>query len=243
MTFKKKVRQNLLCAVRFLHGKNESLLTVTKLLKGRLEMKALIIAFSLTLFNANAFAKHIKGNNVFDELDPRSPNIEKQLKEMDEDYERTTGKSAHPFNIQDYDPMEEFSASCYRNSCPVWADVDKSAQRLYLYINGVLTYTWKTSTGKAGYTTPDFDRHPDGRIYDRYTSTKYPDGDYNGLGNMPYAVFIQGGYAIHGTTRGNWSKLGTPASHGCIRLHPDNGQIFNVLVRRKGFRNVWVTVN
>lgn len=202
-------------------------------------MKALILAMTLTFFNANAFAKHTKGNNIFDELDPRRPDIEKVLEEMDKDYESTTGKSAH----LDIDPLEELAPSCYRNSCKIWADVDKSAQRLYLYIDGVLTYTWKTSTGKAGYTTPNMDRHPNGRIYDRYTSTKYPDGDYNGLGNMPYAVFIYGGYAIHGTTRGNWSRLGRPASHGCIRLHPDNGQIFNILVRRNGIKNVWVTVN
>ncbi len=202
-------------------------------------MKALIIAMALTLFNANAFAKHTKGNNIFDELDPRSPDIEKTLQEMDKDYELETGKS--PFMEVDF--LEQLSPSCYRNSCKIWADVDKSAQRLYLYIDGSLAYTWKTSTGKAGYTTPDFDRHPNGRIYDRYTSTKYPDGDYNGLGNMPYAVFISGGYAIHGTTRGNWSRLGKPASHGCIRLHPDNGQIFNVLVRRNGISKVWITVN
>jgi lipoprotein-anchoring transpeptidase ErfK/SrfK len=201
-------------------------------------MKALIIGLTLTLFNANAFAKHTKGNNIFDELDPRSPDIEKTLKEMDKDYESTTGKSSH----LDVDFLEQLSPSCFRNSCKIWADVDKGAQRLYLYIDGVLTYTWKTSTGKSGYDTPNFDRHPNGRIYDRYTSTKYPDGDYNGLGNMPYAVFISGGYAIHGTTRGNWSKLGHPASHGCVRVHPDNGQIFNVLVRRNGISNVWITV-
>ncbi len=210
-------------------------------------MKALIIAFALTLINGNALAADRKiptenpsaKGNVFDELDPRSPDIEKQLQEMDEDYEKTTGKS--PF--LDVNILEDFLPSCFRNSCKVWADVDKAHQRFYLYIDGVLTYTWKTSTGRAGYETPDFDRHPNGRIYDRYTSTKYPDGDYNGLGNMPYAVFVEGGYAIHGTTRGNWPKLGTPASHGCIRLHPDNGQIFNVLVRRNGIANVWVTVN
>ena len=200
-------------------------------------MKALIISLALTLLNANAYAS--QGNNVFDELDPRSPDIEKTLKEMDADYEKSTGKS--PF--LEIDPLEELLPSCYRNSCKIWADVDVSAQRLYLYIDGVLTYQWKTSTGRPGYDTPDMDTHPNGRIYDRYTSTKYPDGDYNGLGNMPYAVFVQGGYAIHGTTRGNWSKLGRVASHGCIRLHPDNGQIFNVLVRRNGIRNVWVTVN
>ncbi|RPJ76689.1 MAG: L,D-transpeptidase, partial [Alphaproteobacteria bacterium] len=177
---------------------------------------------------------------MLDELDPRSPDIEKQLQEFDEEYERETGLS--PFLPTS--PLDEImKGGCYRNSCKIWADVDKSAQRVYLYIDGVMTYTWKTSTGKSGYTTPDFDRHPNGRIYDKYTSTKYPDGDYNGLGNMPYAVFISGGYAIHGTTRGNWSKLGRTASHGCIRLHPDNGQIFNVLVRRNGIYNVWITVN
>lgn len=201
-------------------------------------MKALILTLTLLLFNSNAFAKHSRNNNIFDELDPRRPDIDIILNEMDKDYESTTGKKAH----LDVDVLEEFLPSCFRNSCPIWADVDKSAQRIYLYIDGVLTYTWKTSTGKAGYTTPDFDRHPDGRIYDRYTSTKYPGGDYNGLGNMPYAVFITGGYAIHGTPRGNWSRLGTPASHGCIRLHPDNAQIFNILVRKNGISKVWITV-
>ncbi len=202
-------------------------------------MKALIITLALTLFNTHAYAAKAKGN-FLDELDPRSPNIEKQLQEFDEEYERETGLS--PFLPTS--PLDDLMKdSCYRNSCKIWADVDKSAQRVYLYIDGALTYSWKTSTGKPGYTTPDFDRHPNGRIYDKYTSGKYPDGDYNGLGNMPYAVFISGGYAIHGTTRGNWSKLGHTASHGCIRLHPDNGQIFNVLVRRNGIYNVWITVN
>lgn len=59
---------------------------------------------------------------------------------------------------------------------------------------------------------------------------------------MPYAVFIEGGFAIHGTTVGNFKYLGTRASHGCIRLHPDNGRIFNHLVRQYGIRDTWVTV-
>jgi hypothetical protein len=199
-------------------------------------MKALIFTLALTILSTKTYAA--KGN-FFDEIDPRSPEIEKTLFELDQDYINQTGLS--PF--LETDPLEELLPSCFRNSCKIWADIDKNAQRLYLYIDGVLTYTWKTSTGKSGYDTPDMDTHPDGRIYDKYTSTKYPDGDYNGLGNMPYAVFIRGGYAIHGTTRGNWSKLGRPASHGCIRVHPDNGHIFNILVRQNGIRQVWVTVN
>jgi hypothetical protein len=200
-------------------------------------MKALIISLVLILLNTNAYAK--KTENFYDELNPRRPDIKKVMKELEEDYRAKTGKSG---NLE-VDPLEELLPSCYRNSCAVWADVDKSAQRVYLYVNGSLSYTWKTSTGKPGYTTPDMDRHPSGPVYDRYTSSKYPDGDYNGLGNMPYAVFVLGGYAIHGTTSGNFSRLGTPASHGCIRLHPDNGYIFNRLVRKYGLSKVWVTVN
>ena len=63
-----------------------------------------------------------------------------------------------------------------------------------------------------------------------------------GMGNMPYVVFIRGGYAIHGTTPGNFAKLGTPASHGCIRLHPVNARIFYELVKLTGLADTWITV-
>lgn len=178
--------------------------------------------------------------NMIEDLNPFDPNIEQVLQEYDRIYEEETGKSAHINNVLD-DVIGIFGG-CSRNNCAVWAQVVKSSQRLYLYVNGSARGSWPVSTGMAGYTTPNFDRHPDGRIYDRYTSAKYPGGDYNGLGNMPYAVFITGGYALHGTPKGNWPKLGTPASHGCIRMHPDNGYMFNRLVRSYGVRNVWITV-
>lgn len=56
-------------------------------------------------------------------------------------------------------------------------------------------------TGMKGYETPNFDRSLEKplRIYKQYTSSKYPGGDWNGLGNKPFAVFIKGGFAIHGT--------------------------------------------
>lgn len=196
-------------------------------------MKTLFILV-LTLFQFNAYAKF--QDNLLDELDPRSPDIEEKLREFDEAYFKMTGKS--PF----INSNEDQKGICYRNACPVWGRVNLAEQLFYLYIDGELKYVWPTSTGKRGYSTPYLDENPNGRIYDRYSSTAYPGGDYNGLGNMPYAVFIRGGYAVHGTVMSNWPKLGTPASKGCIRLHPDNGLIFNRLVRASGVALSWVSV-
>lgn len=181
-------------------------------------------------------------SNIMDELDPYDPNIDQILNLMDQVYESETGLSAHVNNDFINLLHNAATSNCYRMTCKVYALVVKAEQQLYLYVDGKLEATWPVSTGTPGHGTPDFDKNPNGRIYTRYSSRKYPGGDYEGLGNMPYAVFIEGGFAIHGTGRGNWSKLGRRASHGCIRLHPDNAKIFNSLVRENGIYNTWITV-
>ena len=189
-----------------------------------------------TLAQAPVVQQASSEDSALDELDPFAPNINDQLNAMDQAYEQATGESAHLPNL------DFFSTGCRREACAIWARVEKSEQKLYLYVNGEIQGVFDTSTGIPGRDTPNFDRHPDGRIYDRYTSTKFPGGDYNGLGNMPYAVFITGGFAIHGTGKSNWKKLGHVASHGCIRIHPDNAYVFNRLVRQYGVGNTWITV-
>ena len=175
-------------------------------------------------------------NNKMDELDPFAPDIMLQIERLDQVYRSETNKSA----FLDIDIFE--SSKCIRKECKIWVQIVKSEQSLYLYVDGVPTQTWKVSTGILGRETPNFDRHPNGRIYDSYTSIKFPGGDYNGLGNMPYAVFIENGFAIHGTAKSNWSKLGSRASHGCIRIHPDNAYLFNRWVRQYGISQIWITV-
>lgn len=172
-----------------------------------------------------------------DEIDPFDPNIENVLQEFDGMYEEQTGEVPFLNSM-----LFGVGNGCYRQSCGVYARVSLAEQRMYLYVDGYLQNTFLVSSGAAGHGTPSFDKHPDGRIYNRYTSSKYPQGDYRGLGNMPYAVFISGGFAIHGTTEGNFRYLGRRASHGCIRLHPDNAYIFNRLVRQYGIANTWITV-
>jgi lipoprotein-anchoring transpeptidase ErfK/SrfK len=49
---------------------------------------------------------------------------------------------------------------------------------------------------------------------------------------MPYSIFFRGGYAIHGTYA--LSQLGTPASHGCVRLSPQHAKMLYEMVQREG---------
>jgi hypothetical protein len=134
------------------------------------------------------------------------------------------------------------SGDCRESACGLYVHIVKSKQVFYLYISGELKDSFPVSTGMKKYTTPDLSRHPSGPVFIQYTSRKFPGGNYKGLGNMPYAVFVKGGYAIHGTTPGNFAKLGQVASHGCIRLHPDNARIFYELVKLYGLSQTWVKV-
>jgi lipoprotein-anchoring transpeptidase ErfK/SrfK len=57
---------------------------------------------------------------------------------------------------------------------------------------------------------------------------------------MPYSIFFRGGFAIHGSYE--ISRIGGPASHGCVRLHPANAAVLFDLVQREGMRNTTIVV-
>lgn len=157
-------------------------------------------------------------------------------------------KTAIRENIREVDsfltrPDSLPASPCTGTDCILFVQINKSKQTLYLYLLGELKDSFKVSTGKGKkYETPSMELHPLGPVLTKYTSKKFPGGNYSGLGNMPYAVFLKNGYAIHGTTPGNYSKLGATASHGCIRLHPDNAKIFNALVKTIGLKHTWVSI-
>ncbi|MBK8329949.1 MAG: L,D-transpeptidase [Bacteroidetes bacterium] len=132
--------------------------------------------------------------------------------------------------------------SCKQLQCPIWAQIVLSQQTMYLYVDGALLDTFKVTTGNKKHVTPYMERRPSGPLYVKYSSKKYPGGNYMGMGNMPYVVFVKGGYAIHGTTKGNIKLLGKKVSHGCIRLHPDNAKIFFDLVTARGINQTWISI-
>ena len=57
---------------------------------------------------------------------------------------------------------------------------------------------------------------------------------------MPFSIFFHSHYAIHGTDQ--ISRLGSPASAGCIRLHPDNAHVLFDLTREVGLKNMKVVI-
>src|SRR4029077_7936368 len=57
---------------------------------------------------------------------------------------------------------------------------------------------------------------------------------------MPWSMFFFRGYAMHGTVE--VYNLGNAASHGCVRLRPDNAQVLYSRVRKHGFANTTIVV-
>ncbi len=101
--------------------------------------------------------------------------------------------------------------------------VDKTAQRLSVDVDGAHRYDWPVSTARWGYRTPNGTYRPE-RLARKWFSRKY---DWS---PMPWSIFFDEGYAIHGSYE--ISHLGRPASHGCIRLHPNNAKILFQLVQQ-----------
>jgi lipoprotein-anchoring transpeptidase ErfK/SrfK len=112
--------------------------------------------------------------------------------------------------------------------------IDKSSQRMLVSVGGSPRYSWPVSTGRSGYGTPNGVFRPQ-MMARRWYSKKY----YNSP--MPHSIFFYYGYAIHGTT--DIRRLGGPASHGCIRLHPSHAATLYALVERNGRGNTRIEIS
>ena len=113
------------------------------------------------------------------------------------------------------------------------AHIDISSQTMTVTKYGFVVHRWKVSTGRKGYYTPTGSYRPQ-RLARMWYSRKYDNSP------MPYSVFFRGGYAIHGT---NYVKrLGSPASHGCVRLQTGNAAAFYAMVQREGRKNVRIVI-
>lgn len=111
--------------------------------------------------------------------------------------------------------------------------VDLQMQTMHVRVDGVTKYRWDVSSGRRGYETPP-GRYQPTRMHKKYFSRKYDNAP------MPFSIFFHEGYAIHGTT--DLRNLGRIASHGCVRLDPENASTLFDLVKQVGPDNTVIRV-
>jgi hypothetical protein len=112
-------------------------------------------------------------------------------------------------------------------------NVNLSSQTMTVTTPDGDTRQWAVSSGRNGYRTIRGNYRPY-MLKTYHYSRKYG-------GAMPNAIFFKGGFAIHGTNA--VSRLGAPASHGCIRLHPANARELFQLVKRHGQGSTRIAIN
>ena len=126
------------------------------------------------------------------------------------------------------------SSEAQSTGTAILVTIDKSRQKMTVFLDGVQKYEWPVSTGRAGYSTPS----------GAYTATSMNEVWYSKEWDnapMPHSVFFRkDGYAIHGSYE--VKNLGRPASHGCVRISPANATTLYALVKKIGLKNTEVVL-
>jgi hypothetical protein len=126
------------------------------------------------------------------------------------------------------------SALCAPARADLTIAIDKSSQRMTVAVDGVRRHVWPVSTGRIGHETPDGTFTPF-RLEEDHYSKEWDDAP------MPHSVFFtKQGHAIHGSDV--VSKLGAPASAGCVRLSRANAAALFALVKEQGLAKTRVSI-
>ncbi len=112
--------------------------------------------------------------------------------------------------------------------------IDKSTQQMTVAVDGVQRYSWPVSSGVPSRETPSGTFRAFRMEADHY-SKEWDDAP------MPHSIFFtKVGHAIHGTDA--VQRLGSPASHGCVRLSREHAAQLYALVEEQGVLNTTVTL-
>ena len=112
--------------------------------------------------------------------------------------------------------------------------IDKNEQLMTVAVDGVERYRWPVSTGNPSHETPNGSFRTF-RMEEDHFSKEFDDAP------MPHSIFFTKiGHAIHGTD--SEGHLGSPVSHGCVRLSRANATTLYALVEKDGVLNTTVTL-
>ena len=130
--------------------------------------------------------------------------------------------------------MGLFALSGAAFATTVHITINKVSQKMTVKVDGETEYVWPVSTGARGYETPSGKYRPF-RMEKDHFSKEWDDAP------MPNSIFFTGqGHAIHGSMY--VKSLGRRASHGCVRLAPDNAAKLYSLVQEAGMQNTTVVL-
>jgi lipoprotein-anchoring transpeptidase ErfK/SrfK len=120
-----------------------------------------------------------------------------------------------------------------RAQADIYIAVSKSAQRMTVMVDGRPRYNWSVSTGLHG-------GPPSGTFRPQRLERMWHSRTYDWT-PMPHSIFFHHGFAIHGTSQ--LSRLGRPASKGCVRLHPQHAAALFALVKERGMRSTTINIS
>jgi L,D-transpeptidase-like protein len=116
----------------------------------------------------------------------------------------------------------------------IYITIDKDAQMMTVAVDGVERYRWPVSSGNPSHETPNGTFRAFRMEEDHY-SKEFDDAP------MPHSIFFTKiGHAIHGTD--SEGRLGSPVSHGCVRLSRAHAATLYALVEEQGVLNTTVTL-
>lgn len=104
-----------------------------------------------------------------------------------------------------------------------WIEIDLSDQRIYMKENENTVGSFLVSTGKWAPTPAGEWRIWTKLRYTRMQGGSQALGTYYNLPNVPYVMYYDRGYGIHGAYWHN--NFGHPMSHGCTNMKPEEAAI------------------
>ena len=115
----------------------------------------------------------------------------------------------------------------------ILVQIDKPTQIMTVTVDGQVAYRWRVSTGATGFSTPAGTYKPFRMEVMHYSQ------EWDNAG-MPHSIFFTSrGHAVHGS---NHPGMGTPVSHGCVRLSLTNAATLYQLVSARGMADTTVIV-
>ena len=119
------------------------------------------------------------------------------------------------------------------SAATITANISISTQTMTVMHRGAVIGRWPVSTARRGKVTPT------GSWSAKWLARHHKSSRYKGA-PMPYSIFYNGNYAVHGTYQ--VKKLGRPASAGCVRLSPDHAAVLFSLVKAEGLENTRIII-